>query len=364
MPWLPSSIRSPRRLLIAGLATVVVVVGLVAAAGQASSPPTLPAIAPARLIADAVRAAAADQPISGRLRAHADLGIPSIPGMDRVGSSGLLGFLSSLSGDHLLKVWRSADGLRLAELTDGSERDVVVGRTNAWLWDFGSMTAWHVGPFPVRAGDGLHQGLGLVDPEQLADGFLRAISPTTAVSVGQAQRIAGRAAYTLVLEPRTSATLVGSIRIALDAQRFVPLSVGVYPRGWVSPALSVAFTSVGFGSISASTFAFSPPPGAKVVELGKGAGDRGHQPPNGKDRASLEDLPIRTFGTGWATVVAVRTPPASRLGGPSDGVNLRSMLPFTGPLLSVRLVDRGDHGWLVFGAVPQRALAALEPELP
>jgi hypothetical protein len=232
------------------------------------------------------------------------------------------------------------------------------------VWDFGSLTAWHLGPYPARAADGLHRGLGLLDPEQLATGFLSAISSTTAVSVGQAQRVAGRAAYTLILEPRTSATLVGSIRIALDAVRFVPLSVGVYPRGWVSPALSVAFTSVGFGTIPASTFAFSPPPGARVVELGNAAGERGHQPPNGKERASLDGFPLRTFGTGWATVVAVRTPPSSRQGGGYNGADLRSLLPFSGPLLSVRLVDRGDHGWLVYGAVPQRALAALEPELP
>ena len=42
-----------------------------------------------------------------------------------------------------------------------------------------------------------------------------------------------------------------------------------------------------------------------------------------------------------------------------QGDLFRQLLPFSGSLFSVRLVDRGDHAWLVGGFVPQSALIAM-----
>ena len=73
---------------------------------------------------------------------------------------------------------------------------------------------------------------------------------------------------------------------------------------------------------------------------------------------------VRVFGMAWNTVVAVRVP--SSVGGQDvgDGLSVGGLLPFTGPLFSLRLVSRGDHDWLVAGAVTQAALARVEPDLP
>jgi hypothetical protein len=45
-------------------------------------------------------------------------------------------------------------------------------------------------------------------------------------------------------------------------------------------------------------------------------------------------------------------------------VVVRSALPYSGPLASAALVDRGDHGWVVAGLVRPEALARVQPKLP
>ena len=75
---------------------------------------------------------------------------------------------------------------------------------------------------------------------------------------------------------------------------------------------------------------------------------------------------VRTFGSGWAAIVAVRAPTLQQLAQATAGagVNVPSLLPFSGPLFSIALVPRGDHAWLMFGAVPQSALQRASADLP
>jgi hypothetical protein len=72
---------------------------------------------------------------------------------------------------------------------------------------------------------------------------------------------------------------------------------------------------------------------------------------------------VRVFGFGWATVTAYRVPPLAELQNAS-GFDIGALLPFNGTLFSARLVDRGDHSWLLVGAVPQSSLERVAPRLP
>ena len=65
---------------------------------------------------------------------------------------------------------------------------------------------------------------------------------------------------------------------------------------------------------------------------------------------------VRVFGRGFGIVVAVRVSPVPDVA--------RSALPYSGPLASAALVDRGDHGWIVAGLVRPEALARVQPKLP
>ena len=382
------------RWLSALVGVALAVSALVVVAGSASSSPQLPQITPQQLIASVARAARANGPVSGDVTARIDLGIPSLSEQLAQAAPDASTLLTSLSGDHRIRMWRSADGLRVADLVAAGERDLYVSRRDAWGWDSASYTAYHLGPFQARFGRTaiprerttlvpgrssscyVYQcGPLLPDPNELAARALQAIDPSTSVSMEQPRRVAGRDAYVLVLQPRTGDTLVGRVEISVDAVRRVPLGVDVFPRNAVRAAVSVDFTSVSFGAIKPSTFDFSPPAGAHVVSVGDhehggrcdtsgGACLSAPTVRGGTDATTVRVAPaFRTFGSGWATIDALRLPASSQLITGGQGRALTELLPFSGPLFSVRLVDRGDHSWLIAGLVPQAALVKVQAEL-
>jgi hypothetical protein len=365
----PGSIRWRRA--VVPVVGAVLLVGAVSVAARPSATPSLPPITPGRLIASTLRSLAQDRPVSGHLRARLDLGLPSIPdeGFGATASEAA-GFLSSLTGTHRLRLWSSPEGFRLADLLQSSERAIFVSRRDAWAWDFSSFTAYHLAQGSEASHE--HGGRDLVDPLALARRALDAITPSTRVSVQETARIAGRDAYVLTLEPRTPETLVGRVEIAVDAERRIPLRVAVIPRGREAAAISVEFTSISFAAIDPSTFRFTPPPGATVMDLsgdlaeegGKGQGIEGSaRDPYGSAGSSGQE-PARLSGKDWATIVALRGPPLSSFRSSDADFDLTSLLPLSGPLLSIRLEDRGDHTWLVYGLVPQSALVTAARELP
>lgn len=363
-----------RRTRVAVAAAIVLVLsgGAIAVAAGQDAPPRLAPVEAGELIGSTLEALGADPAVSGRVQTHADLGIPQI--LDGPLAQEALGPLAIL-GDHDLRVWRSPDGVRVTDLLALGERSLFVDRRGgeAWGWDSESFTAYRMAPPSALAG-GAHGDLPEapsdrmpLDPGEVARRVLEAVDPSTAVSVGLSARVAGRDAYVLALEPRTPETLVGRVEVAVDADRRLPLSVAVFPRGADAPALSAAFTSVSFEPVDPAVFAFSPPEGATVRDLvphGASSVDGpfgGVGPRDGKARAQrAED--VATFGDGWATVVAVRLAAAAV-------AQLRSseaaaLLPMSGSLFSARLVDRPGSAWLVFGLVPQATLAAVETRLP
>ena len=361
-----------RALLVFGLGAALLLIAAAASVARPSSAPSLPPISSDRLTASTLRVLAQDPSVSGHLTAHLDFGLPSIPN-EGPGAAPpkAAGFLASLTGTHRLRLWTSADGFRLADLLEASERAIFVSRTDAWAWDFDSFTAYHLGRIPQghrgSAQEGDRPGIDFVDPLALTRRALDAITPSTRVSVTGTTRVAGRDAYVLRLEPRTPATLVGRIEIAVDSEQRIPLRVMVIPRGRRGAAISVAFASISFASIKPSVYGFTPPPGAKVRDLSRELGGKGgtDQGTRGSEREEYGpgDFP-RLFGHDWTTVIALRTPPLATLRGVGEGFDPTALLPLSGPLLSIRLVDRTDHGWLLYGLVPQSALVDAARELP
>ncbi len=334
--------------LVAALALVLVsvlvgVVGL--STSRAGSPPNLPEVSAPELVASSLLAIADRTPISGWVQTKVDLGLPDIPAS--LGGGGV-GPLDVFLRDNTFRVWRSADGSRIAQILPTSERDVVTTRTDVWLWDSDRFTAWHAtAPRPGQAP--ALPSLG--DLTSMVGQVLRTAGPYATVSTGVPVVVAGRDAYTVVLTPTDPTTLVGNVDVAIDAETRLPLRMQVIPKGSVDPALEAAFTSVDFGPIDPSMFAFTPPSGATVKELGS-------TPRHGPSDTSPPRPEVRTFGQGFGTIVAVRVR-AERV--PQEA---GAFLPYAGPLGSIDLVERGDHAWIVGGAVAPRTLAAVEPGLP
>lgn len=290
---------------------------LVAAAALApralagSSTPQLPARTAAQLLAALARADVTA--LSGTLRTSASLGLPSLPAGEGGGGPAAL-----LAGRNTVRLWVGGpDRQRLALIGDASEYDVVRNGRTLWTYDSTTGTATRrtlpATPAAAPAADtgtadpettdpssSLRSPEPALTPQRQARAALAAITPSTAVSVDRTARVAGRPAYQLVLTPRSADTLVGSVRVAVDAATSVPLRVQVYARGRPGgPAFETGFTDVSFAPPKASVFAFTPPRGATVRNPATSPAERSDSDGAGKAPAA------RTFGSGWATVVVL-----------------------------------------------------------
>lgn len=220
--------------------------------------------------------------------------------------------------------------------------------------------AQHAGPRGRRGAEGPGRPPA-VDPQEAAEQALAAIDPSTEVSVGRSATIAGRDAYELVLEPRDATSLVGQIKIAIDAGEHVPLRFQIVPQGTRTPAFEIAFTQVDFDRPDPAQFTFNPPPGTKVTEEPLTA-DKPAAPPQ-LDKPTI-------VGTGWTTVLVARVPElGTAIGADADEAQagmVRSLLDRlpkvtgewgSGRLLSGKLFTAlaTDDGRVLIGAVtPER----------
>ncbi|SCF45539.1 Outer membrane lipoprotein-sorting protein [Micromonospora matsumotoense] len=375
--------RSTLRWLVP-LAAAVTVVGGGAAIGTfaANAEPALPPRSAAQLLVD-LQTARLDG-LSGTVVQRADLGLPKL-----VGLAG--GDAALLSGTHTLRVWYSGpDRQRVALLDTLGERDVIRSGRDVWTWDSKANTATHR-TLPESTGRAAEGALP-VTPQEAAERALAAVDPSTLVTTGRSATVAGRDAYELVLTPRDEASLVHQVRIAIDATEHVPLRFEVLADGADQPAFEMAFTQVDYRRPDADQFTFNPPPGVKVTEATgdlpgakAGAGSKVGAHPEaraGSKPGAGDDAGLRTVGTGWATVLVVRTDEADEAGkpaggaakpGPADGpgaaqaLDLLNGLPkvsgdwgsgrlFAGKLFSVLLTDDGR---VLAGAVtPERLYQA------
>jgi outer membrane lipoprotein-sorting protein len=220
---------------------------------------------------------------------HDALAAPTVPGVSaRIKFANHLIDSTAISGSGPLiggadgRLWASADGKFRLELqgNDGDVQLVADGR-RLLLYESATNTAY-VAQLPAQH----HEKPKAARRERLPSvariqhGIDRA---RTHVSVSGAipTDVAGRPAYEVRVAPQRGGLLSG-IRLAWDAARGLPLRLALYARGDSSPVLALTATKISFGRVSASTFAISPPPGAKVVDLTPHSGSAG-----GNDRKAL-----------------------------------------------------------------------------
>lgn len=294
------------------VAGVVIGSGMVAASADAGLAPR----SAAELLAD-VRAARVDG-LSGTVVQRAELGLPDLPGMGGDSSE----FGSMVSGSHTLRVWYSApDRSRIALMGTLGESDLIRDGDDVWLWSSKERTAAHLVLPDEAAGAGTApdpQDLPLT-PQQAADKALAAISPTTEVTTSGTARVAGRAAYELVLTPRAATSLVESVRIAIDGEERIPLRVRVFSKGEAEAAFEVGFTSVELTRPEAAQFSFNPPAGTTVEEVSADTLKALVSRLKDARPAATADAEPTVVGSGWGAVVvaAMPRPAAARTAEPS-----------------------------------------------
>jgi outer membrane lipoprotein-sorting protein len=369
--------RPALRWLVPGAAAFVVIGGG-AAAGTlvASADPALPARSAAQLLVDVQTARPAG--LSGTVVESADLGLPSLPGL--TGGQGDANLTNLIAGSNTARVWYAGqDKVRLALIGTLGETDVIRNGTDAWIWQSSSNTATHT-TLPADTAD--HKSAPLAagvpqTPQEAAAAALAAIDPTTSVTTTGSAKVAGRDAYELVLAPKDTASLIGQVRLAIDAKQHIPLRVDVYAKGANNPAVRVAFQQISFTVPDAQQFTFNPPPGAKVTteKPSDVAKEHADAAKGQMDKAKPSAVPAKSeptvVGTGWTSVLVAKLPTDT---GTAKGENaqaqqlagvLNSLPKVSGSWGSGRLLKSSlfsalltDDGRVLVGAVSPETLYA------
>lgn len=287
-------------------AAAVLAIGAAVAAPRAVADPALPPKTAEELLVDLRNADVSA--FSGTVETRSELGLPALP----VGDSE---FAQLMSGSHTIRVWQSKEHKsRVSVLGDAAETTVVRNGADVWQWSSASKTAKHTVLTERQRPAATPPTATPVPstPQEAAREALAQIEPTTAVTVSQTARVAGRPAYELVLDPKSSDTLVAKVAIAMDSETKAPLRVEVWPVGANQPAIRVGFTQVSFTAPDDSVFAFTPPAGATIEEVQpKEHGDR---PNADRPEAAKPEMPKPvTVGDGWdrVTVATMPTKPAT-----------------------------------------------------
>jgi outer membrane lipoprotein-sorting protein len=383
MNTLPTFSRRARWMIPAG---AVVLAGAVTAGsmiGSAQASPELPLRTPAQLLASVAGRTAPPPALTGTVVETASLGLPQLPGTSNQNS-----ITSLLAGSHTIKVWYAdPQHIRLAVPVQLSETDVIRDGRQVSVWQSNSNTVTRMQlPAKASAADSHAKGVPSqvpLTPQQAASQALKAVGPSTRVTVDRTVTVAGQPAYQLVLSPKSSSSLIGRVSIAIDATRNVPLRVQVFARGAASPAIQVGYTSISFVKPAAANFNFTTPAGAKVkVEsppggssshTAKGTKASGEPQVIGKDWLSVAVLPesdlAGVMGAGSVSSAAgVGSQSVSSGSGESGAVAaalLKSATPVHGAWGSGRLLHTSlvsvlitNSGHVLVGAVTPAVLYA------
>jgi outer membrane lipoprotein-sorting protein len=282
-----------------------VTAGTMISSAQAS--PELPLRTPAQLLASVAGRTAPLPALTGTVVETASLGLPQLPG-----GSDPTSITSLLAGSHTIKVWYAdPTHIRLSVPAQMSETDLIRDGSQAWVWKSNSNTVTRM-QLPAKDGRSARHAAAVpsqvpLTPQQAASQALKAVGPSTRVSVERNVTVAGQPAYQLVLSPKASGSLVGRIAIAVDAAKNVPLRVQVFAKGAASPAFQVGYTSISFVKPAAANFSFAAPPGAKVKVVSPQREASG--PTSARDKKASGEPQV--IGKDWLSVAVL---PASALG--------------------------------------------------
>ena len=280
----------------------------------ANADPDLPPTTAEELLTDL--ASAEQRPFSGTVVHTADLGLPELP--QGSGSTGELSTL--LAGSTTLRLWSDGpDRSRVAVLGALAETDLVRNGDEGWLWRSDEGTAYRadLSQLPDEPAEGEEAVPGVVgpegaDPASAARSALAALDPTTEVTLDGTTTVADRDAYELVLTPRAEESLVGEVRLAVDAETSYPLRAQVFARGAGDPALETSFTSISYETPGDEVFEFEPPAGTEVEDVdpaaleAMGAGAEAPEGAPAPGEGAPEGAEPTVVGEGWASVVVLR----------------------------------------------------------
>jgi outer membrane lipoprotein-sorting protein len=277
---------------VAAAGTAAGLVGLVIVAtpaGAGGAPPPLPPISAEALVQSVLTTKV--PAMAGSVEIKENLGLP-IPILPSGGADGIAA-----------RVYTDGTGKARISLNQHmSETTIVADGDTVWIWDSQDRSVRKATHAQKDAPQNMPDKLA--DPASAAQQLVGAMQEDSTVQVDGTARVAGRAAYQLVLTPKpTEKTLLREVRVAVDSETRVPLRLEVLANGQSSPALQVGFTEFSPGAQDPKLFTFTVPQGAKVTEAKPGE----HMDPKAA-RDLFNQINPQIVGKGWDTVVVGKVP--------------------------------------------------------
>jgi outer membrane lipoprotein-sorting protein len=271
------TLSTPRLLIVlavvAAIATAGAVITVAASAGKGAKPAPKPL---SGAIHDALTAAH-PAGVTARVTFTNNL----LPSGALFGSAGSA-LLSGASG----RLWLTNDGRGRIELqSDAGDAQIVWNTSTATVYDASSNTVYKLA-LPA-ANDSKNGTAAPPRGAQISD-VLTKLGQHLDITGATPMTVAGRPAYGVSVSPKEAGGLLGSARLAWDAEHGIPLSAGLYARGSSSPALRLSVTHISYGSVPSSAVDISPPAGAKVVDLGTLTGRGAGKTPKSKPVTGLD----------------------------------------------------------------------------
>lgn len=251
-----------RTLSTGTLFVLIAVVALIAVGGTAiafAAGGTGPAPAPKPLAQAIHQGLAATQPegITARIKFTNRL-FPTGLLEGQVGSA----LMSGASG----RLWLTNDGRGRLELqSTAGDVQIVWNDKTVTIYDASSDTVYRA-DLPAAKAD--HPDKAATPSLAQIGSFLDKLAGHASISSADPTNIAGQPAYSVSVSPKQQGGLLGSVQLAWDAARGVPLRAAIYARGSSKPVLALEATEISFGPVSAGDVQVFPPAGAKTTDLG------------------------------------------------------------------------------------------------
>ncbi|HLH64917.1 MAG TPA: hypothetical protein VKV27_04400 [Solirubrobacteraceae bacterium] len=221
------------------------------------------------------------------------------------------------------RLWASGSRLRIELQTSNGDGQLLVDGRSFWLSDPATDTVYR-GTLPAgsaadgapaggsSAGSGGRDAIPSVARIQSAIDRLMGRVTLDGAATSDPTDVNGLAAYSVSVSPKHSGGLLGSLELAWDAARGVPLRVAVYARGSSTPVLALTLSNVSYGSVPGSVFDISPPSGYTVVQVAAPA----------RAGAQTKGATVHGLSAVQAQVPFTVAAPSSVVGLPRRGVTL------------------------------------------
>jgi hypothetical protein len=245
---------SVRMLGWAGLALVMLGAVSVTAMALTASHGKLP---PAKPLAVALHDAATAPPAAG-VTAHVAVHQHLIPGSSALLSSGPL---AGATGT----VWAAGNKVRVSVHSQLGTTQLAYDGSSITFYNPKNHAAYRL----ALSSHNRDMSSSRHAPPSVADigKLLTGIGKDAMLSGAIPGNVAGRPAYTVEVRSRHASGLVGSLALAWDAARGVPLRFAITPRGSSTPALELVVTDIRFGKLPAGATSLTLPAGTHTETL-------------------------------------------------------------------------------------------------